>query len=76
LKLSPHPGANIVRYNAIFADQANALSAAIQAPAELSASTEANGDIYLRGADGEEAEFTVIGILCGESLVAPPSFPK
>lgn len=65
-----------MRYNGIFAEQMNPLSAATQVPAGLSTSAEENSDIYLRYADGEEAEFTVIGVICGECLVAPPSFAK
>ena len=71
-----HPGANIVRYNAILADQMDALSGVKQVPADLSAVTEPSGDIYLRYADGKEAEFGVVGVICGECVVAPSAFPK
>ena len=58
----------------LLTDQMDALSRAIQLPADLSAITEVNGDIYLRHGDGREAEFGVIGVVCGECLVAPPKF--
>ena len=52
------------------------LSRAVQVPADLSAVVEANDDIYLRYADGREAEFGVIGVVCGESLAPPSGFAK
>lgn len=63
-----------MQYNTLLADQMDALSRVIQVPANLSAVTEANGDIYLRYSNGKEAEFGVIGVVCGECLVAPPTF--
>ena len=54
----------------------NALSAAKEIPPDLSANVEANGDIYLRYSTGEEAEFSVIGVICGACLVAPAGFLK
>lgn len=70
------PGASVLRYNNMLADQTCLLSSATQIPANLAAVTEPNGDIYLRYADGEEAEFAVIGVICGECLVAPSTFSK
>lgn len=69
-------GASIVRYNALLTGEMDALSRATQVPADLSAVTEANGDIYLQYANGKEAEFGVIGVVCGECLVAPPAFSR
>ena len=45
------------------------LSAATQVPADLSAVTEPNGDIYLRFSDGREAEFGVIGVIVRGSVL-------
>jgi len=52
------------------------LSAAKTIPPNLSAVAEPNGDIYLRYSGGEEAEFAVIGVVCGESVVPPATFSR
>jgi len=62
--------------NTVLAGQMDTLSAVKQVPADLSAVIEPNGDIYLRFTDGREAEFDVVGVICGECLVAPSKFPK
>lgn len=66
----------MARYNTIFGDEINALSTANPVPVDLSAVTETNGDIYLRFGNGDEVEFTVIGVICGECLVAPMGFAR
>jgi len=79
--LTKHPnhcptGANITRYNTVLAGHMVPLSALKEIPPDLSAVVEANGDVYLRYSNGEEAEFAVIGVVCGACLVAPSTFPK
>lgn len=69
-------GANIARYNTVLADHMVSLSALKEIPPDLSAVVEANGDVYLRYLNGEEAEFAVIGVVCGACLLAPSTFPK
>jgi hypothetical protein len=45
-------------------------------PENLFAVSEPNGDILLQYADGEEAQFDVIGMVIGSCLEVPPGFPK
>ena len=65
-----------MQYNSLLADQVYPLSSAVEIPVDLSTVEEPNGDIYLRYSEGKEAEFGLIGVICGECLVAPLMFPK
>ena len=50
--------------HAVLADHMVSLSALKKIP-DLSAVVEVNRDVYLRYSNGEEAEFAVIGVVCG-----------
>jgi len=45
-------------------------------PDGLFAVPQSNGDIFLRGYDGMEAVFDVIGMVVAKCLEAPPGFSK
>lgn len=65
-----------MRYNSLLGKYMKPLALFKEIPADLSAHIEPNRDIYLHYLSGEEAEFTVIGMIYGSYLVAPARFSK
>lgn len=69
---APHIG----HYYSVYAEELNALHEFKSLPENLFAVPQGNGDIFLCYADGQEAEFDVIGMVIALCLEPPAGFPK